>query len=164
MARPVYLAAFACTLPTLIGCGPTTDPNDPECGTQDVMTEAALVVGIDGPSCALCPNDAELFIAATLSTECGPVEWQTFSTCLVASVRATRASDGQVTLLDQWLCGDSITNWRVAPGEDLTIYTPSMADVFGTMPVPAGTYVFEVEFPVNLELEPAAIETTLEMP
>ena len=132
------------------------------CSTEDVDTTAELVVGIDGPSCDPCRADADLRVATTLSTRCGLIEWQTYSTCLVGVVTATRVGDGEEFVSDTRSCGSAITDWSVEPGASIVSHRPSAAEVFGESPLPPGTYAFEVEFPADLELAPATFEATIE--
>jgi hypothetical protein len=146
----------------LCACGPTTSPPAVECDTADVRTEAEILIGRDGPSCDVCPADADLIIATTLSTECGLVEWRTPSTCLVSSISATRESDGRTYTSPIRYCGDAFVDWSVAPGEPLVSRELYVSDVFGGAPIPAGTYEFEVELFGLLSIEPATFEATVE--
>lgn len=148
----------------LAGCGPSTAPQEPDCGTEDVVTEAELIIGLDGPSCNPCPADEDLRIATTLSTECGLVEWQTNSTCLIGPIYATREADGEVFALLGRHCGDAITDWSVMPGEPITRDQPALSQVFDTSPIPIGTYEFEVTFPTLLRLMPASFTVDIESP
>jgi hypothetical protein len=156
------MAFAAALLLQLCACGPTTSPPAVECETADVRTEAEMQIGRDGPSCDVCPADAELLIVTTLSTECGLVEWRTPSTCLVSSISATRESDGRVYASPIRYCGDAFVEWTVAPGEPLVSREFLASDVFGVSPIPVGTYTFEVELPADLSIEPATFEATME--
>jgi hypothetical protein len=154
--------AFAAALLHLCACGPTTSPPAVECETADVHAEAEILIGIDGPSCEVCPAEAELVIATTLSTECGLVEVRTGSTCLVSAVTATRVADGKVDVLRGRWCGDTSKGWDVTPDEPLFTQGIFVSEVFGGAPIPAGTYEFEVELPGHLSIEPATFEVTME--
>ncbi|MCA9707432.1 MAG: hypothetical protein KDK70_16390 [Myxococcales bacterium] len=162
MCRLLSALLMVALASSFAACGPSTEPGEPGCGTEDVDTEAEVVFGNDGSSCNPCPADAELFISTTLSTECGPVEWTTSSTCLVGTVRATRASDGVVYDLPPRLCGSAFRDWSVVPGEPLVVQEIAVSDVFGVTPIPAGTYAFEVVFPQLLSIEPATFEVVVD--
>jgi hypothetical protein len=153
--------AFAAALLHLCACGPTTSPPAVECETADVHAEAEILIGIDGPSCEVCPAEAELVIATTLSTECGLVEWRTSATCLGTSISATRESDGRVYTPPIRYCGSAFREWSVAPDEPL-ISQEFVSDALGVSPLPLGTYAFEVELPADLSIEPAIFEATME--
>ncbi|MCA9710065.1 MAG: hypothetical protein KDK70_29775 [Myxococcales bacterium] len=162
MRRSLHAPAVIAVL-LVACCGPSTKPDEPVCETEDVTAQAQLVVGPRGAPCNPCSADAELFVEATLSTECGPVEWQLPSTCLVGAVRATRSSDGEVFALETRNCGQAFTEWGVAPDRPLSVWEPSVSLIFGGEPPPAD-YAFEVEFPSSLGIDPTTFSVTIAPP
>ena len=146
----------------LFACGPSATLNDPECALEDIQVEAALAVGLDGPSCDPCSASAGLWIATTLTTDCGPVEWHVLTTCFVSRVVTTTTSDGQVRALEGRLCGDGSSIWSVSPDDPLIVHDPPLSEVFGDAPIPASDYTFEVEYQAGPDLEPATFDVRLE--
>lgn len=164
MLRSLYMSLVTMTPILSTCCGPSTEPSEPKCGTEDVVAEAELVVGPSGPPCNPCSADADLYVGATLSTECGSIEWQLPTTCLVGPVRATRSSDGEVFALETRNCGSAFTDWSVTPDRSLTVREPSISLLFAAEAAPPGDYVFEVGFPASLAIEPAVFSVTVTPP